>query len=316
MTDLPPRADRPANGERRAAAREKARRLRDDQAKRDRRRGWLTWVGIAVGIAVIGTVIGVVISTSVRPPQSGPANMSSDGILIGTGLKAERSAPLAAHATPTPNPVSTAGQTVTIVEYVDYLSPLGAQFTAANSDQLSALVKSGAATVEIHPLPLTTESGDAALHAVNAAACVANFDPDNFWTYHKDVFASQPPPGGVLSDGDLQQIAVEAGATSKDVAACIADHRYDSWAQDAAGRALEGPLPNSDTAALGTNTLLVVVNGKTYTGSPTSAQDFRVFIQLAQSSAYSTASPQPSATSTPSPSASTTVGFISGTGTK
>jgi hypothetical protein len=46
-------------------------------------------------------------------------------------------------------------------------------------------------------------------------------------------------------------------------------------------------------------TPLVLVNGKQYTGSLTSATDFKAFVLQAQGEAYSTATPVPTSTPTP-----------------
>ena len=62
------------------------------------------------------------------------------------------------------------------------------------------------------------------------------------------------------------------------------------WAQDALDRALAGPIPNSNVSKL-KGTPLVLVNGQEYTGSLTSASEFRAFVVKAQGDAYSTATP-------------------------
>ena len=111
---------------------------------------------------------------------------------------------------------------------------------------------------------------------------------------------NQPKEGGPgLTDAQLKQRVHAAGATrTSEIDDCIDDGRFTSWATNASDRALSGPIPNSTVTKM-TNALLVLVNGKPYTGSLTSASDFKAFVLQAQGDQYSsTATPTPSPTST------------------
>ena len=89
------------------------------------------------------------------------------------------------------------------------------------------------------------------------------------------------------------------GNRTSDIGACIDDGRFQSWVTTASDRALSGPIPNSDVKKM-TNALLVLVNGKPYTGSLTSADDFKAFVLQAQGDQYSsTATPTPTPSATP-----------------
>lgn len=301
---------RPGRNERRAAARDKARQLREEQRKRDRRNRILIQGGIGVGIVAVLAVVAVIIVSSIRPPEPGPLNMASDGILIGKGLKVAPTGSIPAGGKPVASTQDPAGGTVSIVTYVDYLCPYCGEFEKTNAGQIGKLVDGGAATIEVHPLPfLASHSAGTkySLRATNAAACVANYEPNSFWAFNRELFDHQPVEEGPgLTDAQIKGYAKSAGVSAlASVDKCIDDSRFATWAQDALDRALAGPIPNSNVSKL-KGTPLVLVNGQEYTGSLTSASEFRAFVVKAQGDAYSTATPTPTATptaTTPAPTA-------------
>jgi protein-disulfide isomerase len=307
MSDGGSAGGRESRNARRAAARDKARQIREEQKRKDRRNRILIQGGIGVAVLAALAIVAVIIVSSIRPPVPGPANMASDGILIGKGLKAVSSQGLKPGASPVANKQSKDGSTVSIVTYVDYLCPYCGEFERTNATQIGKLVDNGAATIEIHPIPLLQSSSAGtkySLRASNAAACVANYDPNSFWNVNKNFFAKQPEensPG--LTDDQIKALIKGAGATNlSSIDKCIDKGTYNNWSQDTLDRALDGPIPNSSVAKL-TGTPLVLVNGQQYKGSLTSADDFRAFIVQAQSDSYSSASPSPSPSKTTTPSA-------------
>jgi protein-disulfide isomerase len=309
MTDGGSAGNRESRNARRAAARDKARQLREEQRRKDKRNRILIQGGIGVAVVAVLAIVAVIIVSSIRPPVPGPSNMASDGILIGKGMKAVSSDGLKPGASPVANKPSKSGSTVSIVTYVDYLCPYCGEFERTNSAQIGKLVDDGAATIEIHPIPLLQSSSAGtkySLRAANAAACVANYDPDAFWAVNTSFFAKQPEensPG--LTDPQIKALVKGAGAKDLDsIDKCIDKGTYNNWSQDTLDRALDGPIPNSSVSKL-TGTPLVLVNGQQYKGSLTSADDFRAFIVQAQSDSYSSSTPKPSTSSTPSPTATT-----------
>jgi protein-disulfide isomerase len=310
MTDGSPSEDRPTS-DARGIARQRARELRATQRKRDRRNRVLLRTGIVVGIVAVVAIVTVVLVTSIRPTHRGPANMASDGVLIGAGLKVDRSPARAVDAKPTPHPLDTTGQTVNIVTYVDYLCQYCGQFERTNNAQIRKLVDSGAATLEIHPLPFyanrSAQGTQYSLRASNAAACVANYSPDDFFEFNRLMFAHEPGQTSAgLTDTRITSLAQQAGVSKlPSIRSCIRERTFESWTEAALGRASTGPLPNSDVKRVTADQLpLVLVDGQHYTGSVTDAADFRAFIQQAQGERYSTPQPTqtPGATSTSTPS--------------
>ena len=298
MTD--PDDSRP--GDVRAAAREKARQLRTSHQRKERRRRAFIGGGITLGVLAVLAIVAVVIVSAIRPTVPGPKNMASDGVVVGSGLKVKTTTSLAADAKPIASTPDPKASTVDIRIYADYLCKLCGDFQRTNLEKLEPLVKNGAVTVEMHPVAIYTSHSAGtkySLRAANAAACVANYDPNAFWKFNASLFENQPAEGGPgLSDQVLKKRVDAAGSSrTSEIDSCIDDGRFKSWVTTASDRALSGPIPNSDVSKM-TNALLVLVNGKPYTGSLTSADDFKAFILQAQGDEY-TSTPTP--TPTPSP---------------
>jgi protein-disulfide isomerase len=312
MTNGGANDSRPSRNDRREAAREKARQLREEQKKRERRNRALIQSGIGVAILAAVAVVALIIFSGIRPPVAGPANMASDGIVIGSGLKAVPTESLKANASPIATKPDPTGSVVSIRTYIDYLCPYCGEFEKTNATQIGQWAKSGAATIEIHPIAILTSNSAGtqySLRAANAAACVANYSPNQFYKFHTLLFEHQPEEGTAgLTDTQLKKLATQAGVKDQsEIDKCVNDGTYRTWVQNATDRALAGPIPNSSVSKL-TGTPLVLVNGKQYTGSLTSAADFKAFVLQAQGEAYSTSTPTPSpnATSTSTPTATST----------
>ncbi len=304
MSNGGPYQPRPTRNERRDAARETARVLREQQKKKERRNRVLIQGGIIVAVLAIAALIGTLIFNSVRPAGPGPANMASDGILL-TGVDGAvtpvATPALAAGATPTPSQPDESGTVANIVTYVDYLCPFCGQFETTNSEALRTMVESGAATLEVHPIAILTNKSNGtqySLRAANAAACVANTSPEAFFDFNALLFQNQPEEGSTgLTDDQLKEFANTAGATSTStINQCIDDGQFESWVQDASNRALTDPVPNSELESI-TGTPTVLVNGKQYVGSLTDPAEFQSFVLQATGETFSNSTPTP----TPAP---------------
>ena len=228
---LPPGSapQRPPQGrsEVREGARERARELRELHKKQDRNRRRIVTLSVVGGVLVIVVVIALVLLNFAQPTGRGPLNMLSDGIKIGTGYKAVQTPGIPANSKPVPS-ASNPPAVIDIKLYVDYLCPNCGTFEKKNGDQLRAWVKSGAATIEIHPIAvLTTKSAGTqySLRAANAAACVAEFSPDHFFDFNDALFVDQPKEGTAgLTDPQIEARASNAGVTGMtDVIKCIED---------------------------------------------------------------------------------------------
>jgi hypothetical protein len=291
----------------RAAARDRARELRDLHKKQDRRRRLIVQGSVVAGVLVIVALIVLVLIVP-RTETRGPQNMLSDGIRIGQDLKAVQTPALRPGASPVVSEPNAEG-VIDIQLYVDYLCAGCGQFWASNGDQLRSWTENGAATLEIHPVALlTTKSGGTqySLRAAAAAGCVADLAPDHYFDFHDALLTNQPEEGSEgLSDAQILDRAKAAGVTALgQISRCIQEERFKPWVKAATARALAGPIPGSNLAKLDAP-LLILVNGQQFI--PTSDFDpaeLAQFVVQAAGDAFSenpTPTPTPTATPTATP---------------
>jgi protein-disulfide isomerase len=279
--------NQPGKKDRREAAREKARLEREAEKRRQRRNRIFIQGGIGIVVLAIVAVIALVIVNVNKPAGPGPLNMASDGILLtGSNMDATKTAAIKAGATPTVTDKSKHKTTVNIVTYIDYQCPYCEQFETTNADQIATWVKAGEATIEIHPIAILDSSSlgnKYATRAANAAACVANYDPNNFYAVNTALYANQPAENtSGKSDTELLSTVSGAGSGSAKIKSCITSQQFVPWVTAATARV----HPNGDknvfagvanTPAKFGGTPTVFVNGVQYTGSLTDATAFASF---------------------------------------
>ncbi|MEA9986763.1 MULTISPECIES: DsbA family protein [Subtercola] len=290
--------------ERKALAREIARIQREDERRRKKRNTIIRRTSlITVGVVLLAVAALVIVNT-VRAGLVGPANMASDGIVFsgdGTNTTAATSAALQAGQQPTATTFNPTSGVLTVVLYVDYASADSATFEKANATTVQGWVTSGYATLELHPVALSsTDGNDASTRAANAIACVAETSPNSVLTVHNALIADQATIASAgVSDSDLVTLVTKAGVTDAAVSSCITSNRYDSWVKDASARAKAG-IPNADITAV-TTSPTVIVDGSTYTGALSDATAFGTFVSdtYTKNTPASTATPTPTPTPTP-----------------
>ncbi|MFC0680888.1 DsbA family protein [Lysobacter korlensis] len=307
MTNAGP-GDRLTKNQRREAAREKARQLRDQQKKKEKRNRILLQGGIIVGSLAIIAVIALVLVNSVRPAGPGPANMLSGGIRIGQDFEVVETAAMEPGATPTPVPPAEGEdgeQPINIQIFQDYFCPVCRAFDEANREQIASLIESGAVTYEIHPISFLDRVSLGTRYssrAANAAACVADKSPNSFWEFDEAMFANQPAEQTAgLSNEELVDIAlgIEGVQAPDAIEDCIEDEEFKNWVTDITAYAQNFGVPGTDVNAIqGTPTVLV--NGLQYQGSPSDAAAFQAFVAQAEGQVFneeSTPTPTPTPTS-------------------
>ena len=279
--------DRLTKNDRRDAAREQARLVREKQKRSESLRRWLIPTGVTVVVLAIVAIVVLVVSMSAPPPQSkaGPKNMISDGILLtGSGGKmvATTTGAVQASSTPTPNDLPNDGL-AHIVTYVDFSCPACQAFEETNADAIEQMVAAGQATIEIHPVAILdshfTLGSNYSTRANNVGACVANFAPNSFYAVMGAMYAGQPQEQTAgLTNGQLVSLVHGAGLKNGDVDKCIQGETFKSWVIAAKDRAINGPLPNTSVANV-SGTPTVLVNGQQYGGSLTDGSAFTDFVQ-------------------------------------
>jgi protein-disulfide isomerase len=270
---------RPTRSEQREAARAKAKAMREQQKKGDKRNRILIQIGIVTSVLVASGAIAFTVFSASTQSQAVPVNASfNDGVKVGSGLKVY---------TPESTPPMTQTNPVEIVIYIDYQCPICAIFELPNSEQLENWVSTGAATMEIHPLSFLDGRGSPnafSSRAANASLCVADYSPDNFFAYNTRLFQSQPAEGASgPENSELIAFAQEVGVTNtEEVSNCINTKMFGSFIKDATERALSEPIPGTQQSVTGTPAIFV--NGQQYTWATAdelaSPARFAQFVQL------------------------------------
>ena len=300
MSNAIPGDGRLSKNEKREAAREKARLLREEQRKKDRRSRFILQGSIALALVAIVAVVAVLLMNLGGPSGPGPKNMASDGIQLTQGGIATETAALKSGQDPVANTRDEASGTLDIQMYVDYLCPICGQFEATNGAYITSLLDNGKTTVEIHPIAILdrlSQGTKYSTRATNAAACVANYSPNQYYDVHNLLFANQPKENTVgLGDDELISLTTQAAVLNPDkISTCIKNQEFKKWVGDSTARALNGPIPNSNVDKV-TGTPTIIVNGLKYTGSISDLASFQAFVIQAAGSTFNEQS-----TSTPTP---------------
>jgi len=244
-------APRPTKAERTATAREKARQIREEQQRREKRNSLLLRWGILGAVVAIIVIVALVVISNTRGsiPDAGPApqhgNVNGGFVLTKAGMQATDSHTV--DVAKIPAPASTGsdgaivpagikaaakGQPAQIVVYADMGCPICKQFEAQYSDYLQGLVTDGKATVEYRLATFLDRASTTnySSRAANAMACVADEKPEAFNTYLTELFAQQPEEGSAgLDNATLAQIAESAGAPG--MSSCIDSDEFRPWAK-------------------------------------------------------------------------------------
>lgn len=264
-----PRATR---SEQREATREKARQLREANARKERSKSLILKLSVVVGVlAAVGIIVATILSgvNQNNAAASGPANMIyNSGIKIGTNLEAYTKT-----QTPAPNPsaaTSTNGQVPNIQVYIDYQCPICGMFESGNTEQLRSWVKTGAATLEIHPISFLDGRGSPNTYSsrsANAAACVANYSPNQFFDFSAALFANQPAEGtpGPENDALIARANSVGVQNASKIADCINNNTYKKWISDTTNKVLDPSYSVQGSSIKVTGTPTIVVKGKQYT---------------------------------------------------
>lgn len=274
---------KPTRSEQREAARAKAKELRAQSAKKEKRSKLLIQVSVVlVALGIIGGVAAVIAVEQANRAEEPvvsevPKNLTEfGGIKLGVGLQA-----FTESKTPTPD---AEGPIPEIVVYVDYQCPVCQAFDVPNSAQIRSWVDTGAATLEIRPISFLDRASlnEYSSRVANAAFCVANFEPDAFFDFHETMMLNQTEEGTEgHSDDAIYEFATGAGAGSEEIKGCIQAKSFGDYIVSHTQTVLSEP--QQGISVTGTPTILV--NGKQYIWATVdelvSASNFAAFVQSA-----------------------------------
>lgn len=289
----PANEPRQSKAERTAAAREKAREIREAQLKKDKRNKRLIGWGIVVAVVAILAIVALVITSGIKNnapiADNGPTPANGNvhgGVTLLANTDVAKSDPgtvkiadlPAAPATPpaevtAPGAEAEAGKPVKVVLYVDFICPVCKSFEGQYNDTLTKLRNDGKITLEYRPLGFldSRSTTNYSSRAANAAACVANASPDKYADFFNALYGKQPAEGSAgLSDSDLKKMATDAGAQNIDK--CVDDKTYRPYVKYA----------TQEAQAIGvTGTPTVFVEGKQWGKGDSAQTPFDQFLQSA-----------------------------------
>jgi protein-disulfide isomerase len=289
----PANEPRQSKAERTAAAREKARQIREAQQKKDKRNKLLIGWGIVAAVVAIIVIVALVVTSNIKNnapvadegPTPANGNVHGGVTLLANTEVAKTdpatvkladlpSAPATPPATaPTPDTEAGAGKPVKVVLYVDFICPVCKNFEAQYNETLTKLRNDGKITVEYRPLGFldSRSTTNYSSRAAAAAACVVNESPEKYSDFFDQLYAKQPAEGSAgLSDAELKKMATDVGAKSIDQ--CVDDKTYRPWVKHA----------TQEAAAIGvTGTPTVFVEGKQWGVGDSAQTPFDQYLQAA-----------------------------------
>ena len=289
----PANEPRQSKAERTAAAREKAREIREAQLKKEKRNKLLIGWGIVAAVVAIIVIVALVVTSNIQKnapiADSGPTPANGNvngGVTLLANTEVAKSEPAtvklsdvpSAPATPpaeikAPGADAEAGKPVKVVLYIDFICPVCKDFESRYNQTLTKLRNDGKITVEYRPLGFldSRSSTNYSSRAANAAACVVNESPEKYSDFVDALFAKQPAEGSAgLSDSDLKKLATDTGAKSIDK--CVDDKTYRPYVK----------YTTQQAAAIGvTGTPTVFVEGKQWGKGDSAQTPFDQYLQAA-----------------------------------
>ena len=208
----------------------KAAELRAAQERAEKRRRWLMIGAVAaVFVLIVGGAIAVTLLNQEEVDAPG-AGASDYGVTIGD--------PDADH---------------TVIIYEDFLCPFCGQLEKQTSEELAELAADGKVFVDYRPFDLLSGSfGDYPIRAANAFAVVLEESgAETAKEFHDLLYEEQPAEGGpYLSDDELVDLAVEAGAEEADVRDGIESLAMEDWVTGATEAAADANVTGTPTVIL------------------------------------------------------------------
>jgi protein-disulfide isomerase len=213
---------------------QKAAAERAAQAKREARRRFLTVGGVVLAmVIIIGGSVGYSVwkrDKDQKALEEAVASAASYGVSIG----------------PEDAPHD-------VIIYEDFLCPYCGELEKQTRDDLARLAADGKVRVEYRPFDLLSQLGDYPIRAASAFSIVLEKSgPEVAKKLHDLLYENQPSekdPGAVTND-DLVDLAVEAGAKESDVAEAIRGVSNKDWVTEATAEAQKAGVSSTPTILL------------------------------------------------------------------
>ena len=226
------RADSQAASARAAAIR------REQERKERRRRSLVVSAVVVVVLVLIGAIAYGVQSSRDNASGSSATGGRPSGTIGRYGVPAgPDSAPVKA------------------VIYEDFICPYCGQFEAASRTMLQKDIDAGKLQIQYHVLNFLDRSSSTkySTRAANALAVVLDTSgPKTAKRFHDLLFENQPQEGSAgLSDSQLVDFAVQAGAKKSEVESGIKNGEFDSWVAKVTDQASKDHVTGTPTVRIG-----------------------------------------------------------------
>jgi protein-disulfide isomerase len=199
-------------------ASERAAAIRAEHERKERRTRTLLVTAVVVGVLLI--VVAVVVAVQAGRDTTGEAGAVPSGAVEEYALA-----------------MGASDASVTVTVYEDPMCPYCGLFEQASSDTLKKYADSGDVQVRYHMVSFldSASTSDYSTRAANALGVVLDTaGPEVAVDFHDALFENQPPEGSAgLSDDQLVELAVEAGADKQAVEGPIADLEFEQWVVNA-----------------------------------------------------------------------------------
>lgn len=219
-------AQRQANAERAAA-------VLEEQRKQERRRRNRT-IAVAVGVVLV-LMLGIGYAVQSSRDTTGQAATPPAGAVDDYALA-----------------VGSADAAATVTVYEDFMCPFCGQFEAASREMLAEQVDAGDVRVEYRVVSFLdrysngTEYSTRAMNALGVVLDTSGVEVAD--RFHELLFENQPAEGtDGLSDDELVDLAVEAGADEAQVRGPVQDRVFEQWVVNATSAASEAGVSQTPT---------------------------------------------------------------------
>lgn len=240
--------------DKRNRARENARRIAANQAKKEKTAKAILYVGIGVVIVAVLAVVGVLIFQQSKPAVV-PGNYVAGGITVGKNAALVQPKEMPAGESsdlPVPTDAGTKKDAATVTVYIDFQCPACQAFEKTNASMLNKLADEGSIVVNYRPVAfLDRMSGgnEYSTRAANFTACVVDSQPGTAVDLIESLYVNQPEEGGEgRTDEQLLELAQKAGVDTSEklssdpeqsVKSCVADQSFAKYVEKSTQDALD-----------------------------------------------------------------------------